>query len=342
MARTRIFQAGFETGSLHEMDGHFFYAIDSDVVDAVDPQTGVYCMYTKALSLDYSYSWVNISATRQISVGMFQKGAPAFAAKYPNIDIRSAGAALLELRIDNGGLMDLYVGGALKDSMTGLTLGWKHIGIDFYVHASSGWAKVYIDGVEELSFTGNTGSSDIIQLRVGKLTSANLTWDQYWDDIYVDDTTGEGSATAPSPLRFYWLSPNGNGNYADWDGSDGNQVDNYQLVDEKPPSTADYVETNVADEYDSYDVSTLTLALGEYAGAVIPYVYCIRGETTEEIAVGTRLSGVDSIGSDQTLNTAFTHGSYRFNRQVNKPGGGAWAQADIDGVEVVVKSRGSY
>ena len=41
MARTRIFQAGFETGSLHEMDGHFFYAIDSDVVDAVDPQTGV-------------------------------------------------------------------------------------------------------------------------------------------------------------------------------------------------------------------------------------------------------------------------------------------------------------
>ncbi len=157
--------------------------------------------------------------------------------------------------------------------------------------------------------------------------------------MYIEDTTGEGSDVVPPKLRFYYLTPDGNGNYADWDGSDGNQVDNYLLVDEVPPSDADYVETNVVDRLDSYTMTTFVLGTGQTIVAVIPIVRGQREGITEELALGTRYSGTDLIGSDQEPLGSFR---YLWERQIAKPGGGDWNQSAIDGVETVIKSRGTF
>jgi hypothetical protein len=224
----------------------------------------------------------------------------------------------------------------------GNTESWKHIVIDLKINSSSGYVGVWKDGDQITNTTSiNTGSGTVNNIAFGHFGGSGDT-PTYWDDIYIDDMTGETTPTIGPILRFYPLTPNGNGNYAQFDGSDGNSVDNYLLVDERPPGTSDYVQTNVVDEYDSYQLTSYTLATGETVEAIIPIIYGIRYGNSEQIALGTRYSSTDLIGSDQNLATSYTLGTYRWERQTTKPGGGAWDQTSMDGAELVIKSRGSY
>jgi hypothetical protein len=143
-------------------------------------------------------------------------------------------------------------------------------------------------------------------------------------------------------LRFYPSLPNGDGNYSQFDGSDGNQVNNYQLVDEVPANVTDYVETVTVDQFDSYDLADIALSVGATILAVIPTVYSVRDGDAEEIALGTRLGGADLVGSDQVPPSGYSDKAFLNERQTTKPGGGAWAEADVNNAEIVIKSRGSY
>lgn len=168
---------------------------------------------------------------------------------------------------------------------------------------------------------------------------SSATFTHYYDNVYLDDSTGE-IAMPPAITYFAYRALDGNGNYNDWDGSDGNSVDNYLLLDEVPPGAdTDYIETNVADELESFTVASITLAAGQEIVAVLPVAFARRNGTTELIAVGTRLSATDLISSDKTPATAYKH---LFERQTTKPGGGAWSESDFNSAEVIVKSRGTY
>ena len=55
-----------------------------------------------------------------------------------------------------------------------------------------------------------------------------------------------------------YRAPTGNGNTTQLDGSDGNQVDNYLLVDDNPvDTTTENVTTNTTGQYDTYQKGTL-------------------------------------------------------------------------------------
>jgi len=218
---------------------------------------------------------------------------------------------------------------------------WTHFGIDVKIDGAAGWAYVYIEGEQVIGFSGDTndGGADFDVLVIGpNAAGQNWTAKMRMDDLYWDDTTGEGAAAVVPKKRFYWIQPNGNGNYADWDGSDGNQVNNYQLIDDfHGLSTTDYVESQVAAEFDSYalaaapsdDINTIT--------AVIPFVYAIDDGAggPDSISIGTRLGGTDLMGADIALPTSY---GIVFERQTTKPGGGAWTTTDIDSTELVIES----
>ena len=331
MAITRRWQSGAETGHKNE----FSNVVGGFVVTTANKYTGAYS-FKDPTSNDYGYQ--TIPATRQIRVGFFLYGNSSRAAV--RFEIRDAGTnQLVGLFLSTSGAISLQVLDATKDTKAGINVfEWHHFLVDVKIDNAAGWAKVYRDGIEVLSFAGNTGNADISDVKFGN-GSFTGTYPCYWDDIYIDDTAGEGAAVAGPVLRFNYLTPNGNGNYSQWDGSDGNQVDNYLLVDEVPPSDADYVETAVVDEFDSYAMTTRALDVGESFIAVIPVARVQRGDITEEIALGTRYSGTDVVGSDQVPETPF---NYLWERQTVKPGGGAWDQAAVDGVEALIKSRGSY
>jgi len=332
MAITRIWQAGAETGGIEEFTGNSGGMYDF-YPSTTQKYTGAYSFKDNENN-DFGYK--NIPATRQLRMGFAVYGNTS-TNNSDCVSFRDSGAnRLVALNWKNTGEVALKVGGVQKDIEAAMNVAvWHHVGLDVKIHASDGWAVVYLDGIQVMSFTGTTGNVDIEDIIVGNMDDPfNQT--QYYDDLYADDATGEGSAAPLSLLRFYHVVPSGAGNYAEFDPSTGA---NYECVNEIPPNAADYVSTSTADEYDSYAMNTISIGAGQTVQAVIPIVYCKRGDTTEEIALGTRYSSTDAVGSDQVPGASY---GALLERQTAKPGGGAWDQTAIDGFEVLIKSRGTY
>jgi len=239
----------------------------------------------------------------------------------------------------------LRVGGSEKDRDNALFApsAWYHIGLDVKIDSSAGWVKLYVDGTEKLTFAGNTGNSDIEAIRIGT-NDAGYGTDWYFDDIYVDDLAGEGAAAVVPDLRFEFLTPDGNGNYADWDGSDGNQVDNFEQVDEQPhDSDTTYNEAQAADEQDSYTLTTHAVTAGWQINAVIPTAVAKKTNA----GVGTLLQMFLRVGSDDDLGDAGeqalgTSYSLVWDRHIVAPDAGAWTQADLDALEVGIEGEGAF
>lgn len=340
MAINRLWQSGFEARSADEFDGG---AYDTQAIH----RSGAWANRVQVANATAQWRqfYKDIPGTKQIRTGF----AFYIATDPGSVDgqycvLRSAGANLVEIKLESDSDdLQLMVDGVQKDITIDSPIvidTWLHIGIDCKIDGT-GWVYVYLNGVEILSFDGDTGSDDIVSVGYGsfdvQFTGAGY---HYFDDCYIDDTTGEGVAAVCPLLKFEWVYPNATGNYDQWIGSDGNNVNNYLLVDERPPSTADYVEEDTVDQFDSYAMTTYALGAGEQIDAIIPIVYAQRYGANEELALGTRFGGADVIGSDQ--DPGFGAWSMLSERQTAKPGGGAWTQAALDAVEVVLKSRGTF
>ena len=343
MAITRLMSAGAETRSVKELTYSLTLMAPS--------RGGDYSFRARFAYTEYCRQKVaTFLSTRQIRGGFaVYRGDSVATSDYTIFTIQdSSNNALVQLMVDvSENELALKVTGSQADITTGNSwpgdIGqWDYIGFDVYIHSSAGWVEIEKNGVSILSFSGNTGNVDIDELCYGSLNppSGGSYHAHYYDDIYVDDTTGEGSASSPPMYKFEWIYPDATGNYDGWVGSDSNNTDNYALVDERPPVEADYVEEDTVDQFDSYTMTTYTLGAGEEITAVIPMVYAQRYGAAEDIALGTRYSGTDVIGSDQDPGAgAYT---YTQERQTTKPGGGAWDQTSLTGVEVVIKSRGTF
>ena len=331
MARNRLWQAGAETGSVKE-----FTAISQDPRVSTDQKnTGAYS-FRDGDQVRYYYQV--IPGTRQISTGFFVYGNTSVnTVRFAIRDVSNN--LLVDLYFKTTGAIALRVNTSEEDVEAAINVAeWHHFGIDVKIDNASGWATVYRDGVEIMTFAGDTGNANITNVLFGHFSGAGDN-PCYFDDLYIDDTTGEGAAAAPPILRFYPTTLNADGNYSQWLGSDGNNVNNYQLVDEVPPSDVDYVTVTGSNKLDSYNMTTFTLDDGATIEAIIPTVRSKRTSTTEQILLGARLSATDLLGTVQNPNTNF---GYLFERLTDTPGGGDWQQSDLDNVELLVMSTGTY
>jgi hypothetical protein len=347
MTITRRWQAGAEPQDFSEFSGTI--GNGNTTIFTSSPKTGGASFRFYGPASDTCYGYVAIPATRQIRGGLFFRIDSVSATFWRFFTLNTPAGGLVDLRYtrSNGGV-SLWVNNSQIDEITSCSPGtWYHIGFDIKIHPTDGWAKFYLDGILILSFEGNTGDVDITTLYTGKVSGSysggsglGTSFTLIVDDLYIDDTTGESTPQTVPIKRFFPAIADGNGYYSQWTGSDGNQVDNYALVDETPPNAdTDYVQALSADLLDSYAMSTYTLQANESCVAIIPYAVVKRTGTTEQLALGTRLSSTDLVGSDQNPPTAY---GVLWERQETKPGGGAWTQSDIDGFEAVIKSRGTY
>lgn len=326
MAITRLWQSGAETGSLSEFD-----TINGAFAIETLPYTGTYSFKS------YNYGWgrVTFSSMSQMRAGFFWKTTVQDQTDVEFFLVQDI--TLAYVRYANNFRLEV-LGGTVGYTPAYPLNTYMHIGIDIKKHGSAGWYYVYINGTLAASFNGNTGATGITAIDIGCPYNKPGTF--LFDDIYIDNSVGEGSPNPLPILRFPWVNPNANGNYSQWLGSDLDQTDNYLLVDERPPSGSDYVTASGADVYDSYGMSTYSIGANEQIQAVIPISLAKRDSTTEKLGIGTRYSSTDVIASGVDLSV----GAYDFilNRQTTKPGGGNWDQTSIDGFEVVVKSEGTY
>lgn len=230
---------------------------------ASNARSGNYCLYSN-IEYDDETGWAGMTFAARDEFWL------RTGFRYSSTDTRSYTNAIVtwvdadgdevgSLRFNsNTRLLSIYAGASLLGtesapaSLPNAT--WKFIEVHWKTHASAGVAQVKVNGVQIISVTGaNTdaaGEGQMTEIRFGPQKKASF-WapgDYYWDDCAADDSTWLGDG------HVVLLRPDGNGALSDFTGSDGDQADNYQLVDEDPASEADYVKATGAGLKDTYSL----------------------------------------------------------------------------------------
>jgi hypothetical protein len=217
-----------------------------------------------------------------------------------------------------------------------LTATWYFIEIKVTINDSTGVVVVKVNGVTDINLssqdTRNGANAFVNQIRFEQGTSG-----AYYDDLYILDTTG-GAPTNDflGDVRVEALLPNGNGNSSQFDGSDGNQVDNYLLVDETPAIDDDttYVESADVNDKDTYAFSNLTPTSGTVFG--VQQTPCARKTDagSRNFVNVARLSATETDSATKTLNTTY---AFFPTMSEAKPGGGVWTITDVNNAEFGMK-----
>jgi hypothetical protein len=158
-----------------------------------------------------------------------------------------------------------------------------------------------------------------------------------WDDLYILDTTGTTNNSRLGDIDVIALRPNGNGSSTQLTGSDGDQIDNYALVDDAgAPSSTDYVSGAGAGLTDLYTLQD--------SPANIQQVQAVRvGYDAQKGAAGyaamkpvVKASGATSNELVQPLSTSKTQ--YQSSIMETDPSGAAWTKTTLDGTEIGVET----
>jgi hypothetical protein len=202
-----------------------------------------------------------------------------------------------------------------------ISSGWHHIQIHLIKHATDGIFTTHINGIQDINFTGNTGAGTVNYLGLfcdsgGSKQHSYL----YLDDMVIQ--TGDW----PGDVRIEPLLLNGD-DAVQWTRSAGG--DNYALVDEVPPSDADYVYSETDGHKDLY-----TLADFDTADKTPVFVvqWC-RAKKDEAAAHQAKLvldDGTESVGDAEDLDTSYVS-LQRIHE--TKPSGGVWTDAALDALK---------
>jgi hypothetical protein len=121
------------------------------------------------------------------------------------------------------------------------------------------------DGIVIFDYSGDTKAStatvlDTMWVYVNG-TNSYVTSSTFFDDIAVNNTEGLVDNGWCGDGRILAIKPNANGDVSQLNGSDGDQVDNYLLVDDIPSDNdVSYVSSAVVDDYDLYNLQDISIA----------------------------------------------------------------------------------
>jgi len=255
--------------------------------------------------------------------------------------LRDDASQQIELGIDATQRLTISRAGTLLGTGTKVLAAnvWYYLELGATIHNSAGVAIGRVDGVNEINLSGidTQATADawanVVSLGVKELGFGGSC---YYDDFYACDGTGSSPTnTFLGDVRVEALFPSGNGNSSQLDGSDGNQVDNYLLVDEvAQDGDTTYVESPDINDKDTYAYSDLTSTAGTVYGVqVLPFARKTDAGT-RRIKTVARLSGTEVDSAEQTLSTTY---QYLSDIRETKPGGGAWTIPDVNNGEYGVK-----
>ena len=255
--------------------------------------------------------------------------------------VMDTGSFQCELRTDGAGRLLITRNGTtiLGPGTTFLIAGVSYY-LEFKVtiaNSPNGVAEAKIDGVTEISSstldTQNTANATANQIRLGP--GAGGGFDYYLDDFYVCDGTGGVNDDFLGDTRVQTIFPDANGNSSQLVGSDGNSTDNYLLVDETTPNTADYVESSTVGDKDTYNYGSLTPTTGAVYGVqILPYAAKTDAGVRSIQAIARHSATEEDTGADMVLSTTVR---YFMDVRDTKPGGGSWSISDVNAAEFGVK-----
>jgi hypothetical protein len=248
-----------------------------------------------------------------------------------------------DLRVDAGGHLFFTRNGTTIGSVGTTVLNtntWYYLEVKVTISDAAGVAVAKINGVTELNGssldTRNAGNATADTVRINSTGGSSVAETTDFDDLYVCDASGSTNNDFLGDVRVEALFPNGNGNSSVLVGSDGNSTDNYLLVDETTPATADYVESSTVGDKDTYAYTNPTSTSGSVFGVqVLPYAAKTDAGARSIVSVA-RLSGTEVDGAAKTLPASGSPG-YLPDIRETKPGGGSWSISDVSNAEFGVK-----
>jgi hypothetical protein len=165
--------------------------------------------------------------------------------------------------------------------------------VEFAVTISSTVGSVIcrLDGVQLINFSGNTkngGTND----SVDRITFNVPGGGGYFDDCYICNNTGG----APynnflGDVRVYSLSPTAAGSSTQWTPDSGS---NYARVNEVPYSAANYVQSNVSGNRDTY-------ALADLPGGAVTTIYGLQNNVIAKRTDAGAIAVKPAIKSNVTI-----------------------------------------
>lgn len=210
---------------------------------------------------------------------------------------------------------------------------FHHFEMKVFVHDSTGTAEIRIDGTTVVNFgpgdTRNGGAATIDHITMGANSGSPLQI----DNLIIMDNLGGINDDFIGDVVIERRAVNGNGNYSQWDGSDGNQVDNYLQVDDGRPHDSDstYNQAQVAAEKDTYTVQDLVATTGDVLAVQAGLIARHEGQggTLRHML---RRSSTDQFGSALTPGAGYTYHSELWEEDPNA-GPGAWTIANVNASE---------
>lgn len=232
-------------------------------------------------------------------------------------------------------------GTVLGSSTQSLVLNqWYHV--EWYVviadSISAGQCRVRLDESEVINLAATTDTKNGTSTSADRLvmTGAGSSAVEI-DDLVV---TQMDNTTTPAWLgdhRVITGYPSGNGNYSQFDGSDGNSTDNYLLVDEQSTiNDADYVESDVSGERDSYAMGDLGVTPTAVSAVQIT-ASAQKGDAGARTGkLFFRLSGTD-YDSPSAFTPSASQGCHHYLAALSPATSSAWTAAEVNGMECGVK-----
>lgn len=228
-----------------------------------------------------------------------------------------------------GNLIALDATGAtLGTGSTALSLNtWYRIGVRCGTSATVGPYEIQINGVTELSGTGNLDADNSIGIQIGKVINLNgNTVDFFYDDLVIDDAGFVGNAEVKIAVA------NANGATMAWTGGTG--ASDYTQVDEIPFGTTDYVQSTAQNDVALFDVQDC--ATTGVSGTIHGVAYLGRvqraGGTNGTMVCRLESSGTNGDSASTTTTAGVATRMHIFSTDPDTSA--AWTTGGIDAVEV--------
>jgi len=242
----------------------------------------------------------------------------------PIVILDSSSTEIASIRFnDTSKIFDLYVAGTLQSSGTYSVTSntWYHLQLRVLVNATTGVAQTKVNGIDDASYSGSTGSTSARYLYCYNNSS--------FREFILDDIT-VGTGGWPGDRRFDAIVPNSD-TTMDWTVSTGGS--GYTVIDEKPPNTTDYIYTTTSGHVAQVGLAAWT-STNKTPKCV--HVWAYAAETAASgsmIRVGLESGGTEEVTPYQ-LNTSYQY----FNHVSNENPDTAlpWIPSDIDALDAKV------
>ncbi len=212
---------------------------------------------------------------------------------------------------------------------------WNYVEISVTISDTIGEVHVRLNGqtTDNVAFTGDTKNAGtattIDKIYVHSGTGASNVFDMA--DLYILNNTGTLNNTYLGDVVVRTLAPTGNGTYSQLTGSDGNQTDNYLLVDESPFSSADYVGSATVGQKDMYVMANLPGGVSTVHGVQVNGKMAKTDASLASARYLLRSGGTDYAGTTRALTT--THTGYYEIHELDPATGVAWTPSGVNSAE---------